>query len=73
MQSAQYLQLSGIIADRTRFCVVAFSVSAACATLIPHCSLKSSGVVCECRSADKKTCGCLVLIGLFGGSGTVSM
>ena len=73
MQSAQYLQLSGIIDDHTNLCVVAFSISAAGATLIPHCLLKTSGVVFECCSADKKARGCLVLVGLFGGSGTVSM
>ena len=73
MQSAQYLQLSGIIADCTSFCVVDFSVSAACTTLIPDCSLKYSGVVFECSSDDNKSRGCLMLVGFFGGSGTVSM
>ena len=73
MWSSQYLQLSGIISDCTSFCVVAFSVSAACATLIPHRSLKPSCAVFKCRYADKKTCGCLMLVVFFGGSGTVSM
>ena len=73
MQSARYLWLSGIISDCTSFYVVAFSVSSVCATLIPLIFLKSYGVMFECRSADNKACGCLVLVGLFGGSGTVSM
>ena len=73
MQSARYLRLSGIIADCTSFCVVAFSVIDTCATLINYCSLKSSGVVIECRSADKKACVCLMSVRIFGCSGTVSM
>ena len=73
MLSARYLQLSGIIVDHTSVFVVDFSVSAACATLIPHHFLKYYGVVFECRSVDKKYCGCLMLVGFFGGSGTVSM
>ena len=73
MRSARYLQFSGIISNHTSFCVVAFRVSATCATLIPHCLIKSSGVVFECPSTDKKSCGCLMPVGLFGGSGTVSM
>ena len=72
IRSARYLRLSGIIANHTSFCVVDFRVSASCATLNYHCSLKSSGVVFDCRSADKKALGCLVLVGLFGGSVTVS-
>ena len=73
MQSARCLQLSGIIKNCTSFCVVTFSVSAACATLITHSSLTYFGVVFKCRSADKKARGCLMSVGLFGGSGTVSM
>ena len=73
MQSARYLRLSGIISDHTSFCVVALSVSAACATLIPHRLLKYYGVLFECRSADKKARGCMMSVGLFGDSGTVSM
>ena len=73
MWSARYLRLSKIISNCTSFCVVAFSVSAACATLIPHCSCKSYSVVFECQSADKKSCGCMMSIGFFGGSGTVAM
>ena len=73
MRSTRYLRLSGIIADCTSFCVVAFIVSAACATLFHHSSLKYSVVVFECCSADKKACGCLISVGLFCGSGTVSM
>ena len=73
MRSARYLQFSGIIASHTSFCVVSFRVSAACATIIPHCSLKSSGVVFECRSADNKACGCLMSVGFFGGSVMVSI
>ena len=73
IRSTRYLRLSGIISDLTSFCVVAFSVSAAFATLIHHHLLKSSGVVFECRSADKKACGCLMMVWLFGSSGTVSM
>ena len=73
MRSNQYLRPSGVIADHTSFCVVAFSVSVDCETMIPHRSLKSSGVVFECRSADKKARGYLLSVGLFGGSGTVSM
>ena len=71
--SAQYLRLSGIIANHTSFCVVDFYVSAACATLITHHSLKYSGVVFECHSTDNKSRGCLMSVGFFGGSGTVSM
>ena len=44
-------------ADLRSFLVVAFSVNAACATLSPHLSLKSSGVVFECRSLDRKIFG----------------
>ena len=73
MRSAQYLQLSDIIDDHTSLCVADFSFSAACTTLIPHSLLKSSGVVFGCRSVDKKDRGCLMLVGLFCGSGTVSM
>ena len=62
-----------IIANCTNLYVVSFSISAACATIIPHCSLKSSGVVFECRSADNKACGCLMSVGFFRGFGTVSM
>ena len=73
MQSAKYLRMSSIIIDCTSFYVVAFSVSAACATLIPHHSFKYYGVVFKRRSDDKKGRGCLMLVGLFGVSGTVSM
>ena len=73
MQSSWYLRLIGTIFDRTNFCVIAFSVSAACATLILHRSLKSAGVVFECCSSDKKSRGCLMSVRFFGGSGTVSM
>ena len=48
IQSARYLRLSGIMADYTRFFVVAFSVSAARVTLIPNRLLKSSAVVFKC-------------------------
>ena len=71
MWSARYMWLSGIIVDRTSFCVVAFSNSAACETLIPHRLLKPFGVVFKCLSADKKARGCLLLVGSFGGYGTV--
>ena len=71
--SARYLRLSGIIANHTSFYVVAFSVSAACAALIPHCLLQYSSVVFKCCSADKKARGFLMLVRFFGGSGTVSM
>ena len=71
MQSAQYLRLSGIIANQKSFCVVAFSVSAACKTLIPHRLLKYSIVVFDFSSYDKKACSCLMSVGLFGGYGTV--
>ena len=73
MKSARYLQLSGIISNCTSFCVVDFSVSATCATLIPHRLLKSSDVVFKCRSSDKKSRGCLMLVICFGGFGTLSM
>ena len=73
MQSNRYLRLSDIIDDHTSLCVADFSFSAACTTLIPHSLLKSSGVVFECRSADKKARGFLMSVGFFGGSGTVSM
>ena len=63
MRSAQYMRLSGIIANRTSFCVVALIVSAACATLIPHRLLKYYGVLFECRSADKKARGCMMSVG----------
>ena len=53
MQSVQYLRLSGIISNHKNLSVVVFSVSAACASLIPHHSPKSSGVVFKCRSSDK--------------------
>ena len=73
MWSAQYLQLSGIISNRTSFCVVAFSFIAYCATLIPRHLLNSSGLLFKCRSDDNKYCGCLMSVGLSGGSGTVSI
>ena len=73
MWSAWYLRLNGIITDCTSFCVIDFSVSDAWATLIPHCLLKSHGVVFECCSSDNKSHGCLMPFGFFGGSGTVSM
>ena len=73
MRSAWYLQLSGIIYDRTSFCVVAFSITAACATLIPHFLLKYSSVMFVCCYADKKALSCLVSVGFFGGSATISM
>ena len=73
IRSDRYLRLSGIIADCTSLCVVALSASAIFTTLIPHCLFKSSCVVFECRSADKKDRGCLMLVVLFGGSGMVSM
>ena len=73
MRSARYLRLSGIIANCTSFCVVDFSVNAACAALTPHHLLKSSGVVFEYCSVDKKARGCLISVGYFGGSGTVFM
>ena len=73
MKSARYLQLGGIIANRTSFCVVSLSFSAAFATLIPHFSLKYSDVVFKCRSVDKKACGCLMSVRLFGGYGTLLM
>ena len=73
MQSARYLRLSSIFDGCTSFCVVSFRDSADCATLTPHRSLKSFGVVFGCRSADKKAHGCLMLVGLFGESCTVSM
>ena len=73
MRSAQYLRLSGIIANRTNLCVVVFSVSTDCTTLIPHRLLKFSGVVFECCSDDKKSRGCLMSFRLYGGSGMVSM
>ena len=72
-QYARYLRLGGIIAYHRSFCVVDFSVSDYCETLIPHIFLKSSGVVLECWYADKKARGCLMSVRLFGGSGTVSM
>ena len=62
-----------MISDRTSFYDVALSVSAACTTLIPHLLLKSSGIVFECRSFDKKYRGCLISVGFFGGSSMVSM
>ena len=67
------MRLIGIIADRTSFCFVAFSVSAARAKRIPHRWLKSSGVVFKFCYDDKKARGCMMLVGLFGGSGTVVM
>ena len=73
MRSARYLQLSGIISDHKSLYVVAFSIRDACATLIPHHLIKYYGVVFKCCSTDKKARGCLMLVGLFGGSGTVSM
>ena len=73
MKSARYLRLSGIIADHTSFCVVSFKVSADCAPLIPNLSLKSYSVVFECCYDDKKSRDCLMSVGIFGGSGTVSM
>ena len=42
-----YLLASGINADLTSFLVVAFRVRAACATLMHHRSLRSSGVIEE--------------------------
>ena len=68
-----YLQLSVIISDHTSFCVVDFSISAACATLITHRLLKYSSVVFKFRYDDKKARGCLMLVRFFGSSGAVSI
>ena len=57
IRSVRYLLASGINADRIRRRVVALSVRDACATLSPHLSLRSSGVVLECLSLDRKVCG----------------
>ena len=73
MWSTWYLQLSGIFSECPSSCVVSFSVSLACATLIPHRLLKYYVVVFECWSADRKSCGCLILVRFFGGSVTLSM
>ena len=71
--STQYLRLSVIITDHTSFFVVDFIISADCATLIPHHSLKSSGAVLKFCSADKRAHGCLISVRFFGGYGTISM
>ena len=53
MQSARYLVASGMTADLTNFWVIALSLIVACAKLSPHLSLRSSGVVLECRLDGK--------------------
>ena len=68
--SALYLRLSGTTVNRLRRCVLAFSVNFACAMLILHISLKSSGLVFECRSDDMNVRGCLNSSGCSGGSRT---
>ena len=73
MLSARYLQLSGLISNHRSCCVVAFSVSDACSTLIPHHLLRYSAVVFECSSSDKKASVFLVSVELFCGYSTVSM
>jgi hypothetical protein len=55
--SVSYLLAKGISAERMRRLVVAASVSVSCATLSPHLSLSSSGVVLECLSLERKVCG----------------
>ena len=50
--SAQYLLLSGNIADLVPFCLVAFNVSLAWSMLIQKASANCAAVTLECLSVD---------------------
>ena len=66
IRSTLYLCAKVIIANLTNFLVVAFSVKAFWAKLIPHVFLRFSGVFCECLSLYMKVLRGCDLISVIG-------